>query len=60
MNEAYGVPGYPSMLLIARLHADFFVDGLLLGAGEDPSLYDGDDGSAVEPSSWGRIKASFR
>ena len=38
-------------------HADFFVDGLLLGAGEDPSLYD--DRSAVEPSSWGRIKASF-
>ena len=35
-------------------HADFFVDGLLIGAGEDPSLYD--DASAVEPSSWGRIK----
>ncbi len=35
-------------------HAGFFVDGLLIGAGEDPSLYD--DGSAVEPSSWGRIK----
>ncbi len=36
------------------VHADFFVDGLLIGAGEDPSLYD--DRSAVEPSSWGRIK----
>ena len=33
------------------------VDGLLIGAGEDPSLYD--DPSAVEPSSWARIKASF-
>ncbi len=38
--------------------ADFFVDGLLVGAGEDPSSYD--DVSAVEPSSWGRIKASLR
>ena len=38
--------------------ADHFVDGLLLGAGEDPSRYD--DISAVAPSSWGRIKASFR
>ena len=37
--------------------ADLFVDGLLVGAGEDPSRYD--DDSAVEPSSWGRIKASF-
>ena len=41
----------------AMSHADFFVDGLLIGAGEDPSLYD--DVSAVEPSSWARIKASF-
>ena len=41
----------------ALRHADFFVDGLLIGAGEDPSLYD--DVSAVEPSSWARIKASF-
>ena len=41
----------------ALVHADFFVDGLLIGAGEDPSLYD--DVSAVEPSSWARIKASF-
>ncbi len=39
------------------IHADFFVDGLLIGAGDDPSLYD--DASAVEPSSWARIKASF-
>ena len=38
--------------------ADLFVDGLLVGAGEDPSRYD--DVSAVAPSSWGRIKASFR
>ena len=38
-------------------NADFFVDGLLIGAGEDPSRY---DDSAVAPSSWGRIKASFR
>ncbi|MCY3737425.1 MAG: hypothetical protein OXG13_13540 [Gemmatimonadaceae bacterium] len=37
--------------------ADLFVDGLLLGAGEDPSRYD--DISAVEPSSWGRIKAAL-
>ena len=37
--------------------ADLFVDGLLVGAGEDPSRYD--DNSAVEPSSWGRIKAAF-
>ena len=40
------------------INADFFVDGLLVGAGEDPSRYD--DVSAVEPSSWGRIKASFK
>ena len=37
--------------------AERFADGLLVGAGEDPSRYDGD--SAVEPSSWARIKASF-
>ena len=43
--------------LRALVHADFFVDGLLIGAGEDPSIYD--DRAAVEPSSWGRIKASF-
>ena len=36
--------------------ADSFVDGLLLGAGEDPSLY---DVSAVAPSSWARIKAAL-
>ncbi len=41
-------------------YADFFVDGLLLGAGEDPSVYDGDEGSAVEPSSWARIKAALQ
>ena len=44
----------------SRAHADFFVDGLLLAAGEDPSLYDGDKDSAVEPSSWARIKAALR
>ncbi len=42
----------------AMINADLFSDGLLVGAGEDPSRYD--DVSAVEPSSWGRIKASFR
>ena len=42
----------------ALTHADHFVDGLLVGAGEDPSRYD--DGSAVEPSSWGRIKAALK
>ena len=40
--------------------ADFFVDGLLLGAGEDPSVYEGDDVSAVKPSSWARIKAALQ
>ena len=40
------------------INADLFVDGLLLGAGEDPSSYD--DVSVVEPSSWGRIKAVLR
>ena len=38
--------------------ADLLVDGLLVGAGEDPSRYG--DGSAVTPSSWGRIKAALR
>ncbi len=38
-------------------NADYFVDGLLVGAGEEPSRYD--DGSAVDPSSWGRIKAAL-
>ena len=38
------------------IFADHLVDGLLLGTGEDPSR----DVSAVAPSSWGRIKASFR
>ncbi len=42
----------------ATRSADLFVDGLLVGAGEDPSRYD--DRSAVEPSSWGRIKAALR
>ena len=44
--------------LAALTNADFFVDGLLVGTGEDPSRYD--DISAVEPSSWGRIKAALR
>ena len=39
-------------------YADLFVDGLLLGSGEHPSLYD--DVSAVEPSSWARIKAALQ
>ena len=38
--------------------ADLFVDGLLVGAGEDPSRYD--DVSAVEPASWVRIKAALK
>ena len=38
--------------------ADLFVDGLLVGAGEDPSRYD--DVSAVEPASWGRIRAALK
>ena len=41
-----------------RTNASLFVDGLLVGAGEDPSSYD--DVSAVEPSSWGRIKAALK
>ena len=41
----------------ASRFADIFVDGLLVGAGEDPSRYD--DVSAVGPSSWGRIKAAL-
>ena len=41
-----------------RTNADLFVDGLLVGAGEDPSSYD--DVSAVEPSSWARIKAALK
>ena len=44
--------------LDALRSADLFADGLLVGAGEDPSRYD--DVSAVAPSSWGRIKASFK
>ena len=44
----------------AIIDADLFVDGLLIGAGEDPSVYDGDEGSAVEPSSWARIKAALQ
>ena len=41
----------------AKRNADLLFDGLLVGAGEDPSLY---DGSAVGPSSWGRIKAALK
>ena len=40
------------------INADLFSDGLLVGAGEDPSRYD--DVSAVGPSSWARIKAALR
>ena len=40
------------------INADLFSDGLLVGAGEDPSRYD--DVSAVEPASWGRTKAALR
>ena len=41
-----------------NLYSNYFVDGLLVGAGEDPSRYD--DISAVEPSSWARIKAALK
>ena len=44
--------------LEALTKADLFVDGLLIGAGEDPSRYD--NTAAVAPSSWGRIKAALR
>ncbi len=47
-----------SSRVLSRYDADLFVDGLLVGAGEDPSRYD--DVSAVEPSSWARIKAALR
>ncbi len=47
-----------SSRVLSRYDADLFVDGLLVGAGEDPSSYD--DVSAVEPSSWARIKAALR
>ena len=43
--------------LQSSINADHFVDGLLVGAGDEPVF---DDDSAVEPSSWGRIKASFK
>ena len=56
------VSAFPYLLtpmeLSAAIFASHFVDGLLVGAGEDPSRYD--DVSAVAPSSWGRIKASFK
>ena len=35
-------------------HTGYYLDGLLIGAGEDPSLHD--DRSAAKPSTWGRIK----
>ena len=45
-------------VLDLRVNASLFVDGLLVGSGEDPSSYD--DLSAVSPSSWARIKAALR
>ena len=47
-------------VLNLRVNASLFVDGLLVGAGEDPSSFDGGEDSAVEPSSWARIKAALR
>lgn len=53
-----------ALYLLSRLELDLWsdasglVDGLLLGAGEDPSRYD--DDSAVKPSSWARIKAALQ
>ena len=43
--------------LRVTVFSSHFVDGLLIGAGEDPSRYD--DDSAVTPSSWARIKAAL-
>ena len=59
-SDGMGAPDYQWLSgRVGAIHfADFFVDGLLVGAGEDPSSYD--DISAVEPSSWGRIKAALR
>ena len=58
--DGMGAPDYQwlSDRVYARSFADLFVDGLLVGAGEDPSRYD--DVSAVEPSSWARIKAALK
>ena len=57
-----GMGGKDYQFLSDRVYAsnfaDLFVDGLLVGAGEDPSRYD--DVSAVAPSSWARIKAALR
>ena len=47
-------------VLNLRVNASLFVDGLLVGAGENPSSYDGGEDSAVEPSSWARIKAALK
>ena len=58
-TDGMGAPDYQwlsdrvSTLSLANL----LVDGLLVGAGEDPARYD--DVSAVEPSSWARIKAAL-
>ena len=56
------VSAFPYLLtpleLSAAIYAGHFVDGLLVGAGEDPSRYD--DVSAVQPSSWARIKAALK
>ena len=58
---AWGGPARVSISLSGNwqvmINANLFSDGLLVGAGEDPSSY---DVSAVEPSSWGRIKAALR
>ena len=54
--SSYGYVLTPLELPVS-LFSTFFVDGLLVGAGEDPSLYD--DDSAVTPSSWARIKAAL-
>ncbi len=58
-SDGLGAPDFQwlSDRVEAFYFADLLVDGLLVGAGEDPSRYD--DGSAVEPSSWGRIKAAL-
>ena len=45
----------PPSLLVTQRRADSFIDGILLSS--DPA--GPENGSAVEPVSWGRIKASL-
>ena len=58
-TDGMGAPAYQwlSDRVSTLSLADLLVDGLLMDAGQDPSHYD--DVSAVEPSSWARIKAAL-